>query len=98
MTSASCVPPTASPISSLKYGKCQLPTMGSTTPSSAANRLPVIVAIASLHAPSRFLALPSCDGTGAPDSSEGNSGMRNPQLERLDGLVGEWNLTLSDAW
>src|SRR5947209_9735304 len=45
MTSASCVSVTTSPISSLKYGKCQLPTPGSTTPSSAVNRLAVIVAI-----------------------------------------------------
>src|SRR5262245_27606509 len=45
MTSASCVPPTASPICSLKYGKCQLPTPGSTTPSSAMNMLALIVAI-----------------------------------------------------
>jgi hypothetical protein len=24
--------------------------------------------------------------------------MRNPELERLDGLIGTWKLTLSDAW
>ncbi len=24
--------------------------------------------------------------------------MRNPALERLDVLVGEWALTMSDAW
>src|SRR5262245_57976036 len=45
ITSASCVPVTAAPISSLKYGKCQLPTPGSTTPSSAEKRLAVIVAM-----------------------------------------------------
>jgi len=29
----------------LKYGKCQFPSMGSTTPSKAANKLAVTVAI-----------------------------------------------------
>ena len=24
--------------------------------------------------------------------------MRNPALEAMDGLIGEWNLTLSDCW
>ncbi len=24
--------------------------------------------------------------------------MRNSELEKLDGLVGEWTVTLSDAW
>jgi hypothetical protein len=24
--------------------------------------------------------------------------MRNPELERLDGLVGEWSITLTDSW
>src|SRR5262245_51385608 len=46
MTSASWVLSTALPIWSLKYGKCQLPTLGSTTPSSAMKRLALIVVIA----------------------------------------------------
>ena len=45
ITSASWVPSTALPISSLKYGKCQEPTIGSTTPSRAMNMLDVMVAI-----------------------------------------------------
>ena len=71
MTSASWVPSTAWPISSLKYGKCQLPTPGLTTPSSAVNRLAVIVAIGySLSAV--LLRSGSYDRAGARNSSSQN--------------------------
>src|SRR4029450_840833 len=78
MTSASWVASTAAPISSLKYGKCQLPTPGSMTPSSAVNRLAVIMAMGlSCHVDVRGGW--SSDGRGARNSS-------SPRSTRVGGL------------